>query len=176
MSQQILEKISASGIIGIKKAELKKEFGKDCDSQIEQLVEAGDAIVDQKGISYFVWTKDNYFSHISKNDPKYKILFNKIKEIEDSISQQNSQTNTNVFERFKSKFNETINEMSTSLGWISFADIRTRVCASLNISQTEFYNYASSLITAQREKYEISTGGTEGLLSRGLVHGYVRRL
>lgn len=176
MTQQILEKISTSGIMGVKKAELKKEFGKDCDSQLEQLVEAGDAVVDQKGISYFVWTKENYFSHLSKNDPKYKIILAKIQEIENTINHQTVQNNTSISGQFKTKFNEVITELSTSLGWVSFLDVRQKVCSSLNISQDEFYDYASSIVLSQRDKYEISTGGAEGILLRGLIHGYVRRL
>jgi len=161
--------------MGVKKAELKKEFGKDCDSQIEQLVEAGDAIVDQKGISYFVWTKEHYFSHLTKNDPKYKILFNKIREIESALENQHLQNNSNAPKQFKTKFNEAINEMSTSLGWISLSDIRQKVCASMDITKEEFYDYVTPIVISQNE-YEISTGGNEGILSRGLIHGYVRKI
>lgn len=160
--------------MGIKKTELKKEFGKDTDSHLEQLVEAGDAIVDQKGISYFVWTKEHYFSHLSKNDPKYRILFNKIQEIEATLNQQTP--DNNHLGQFKAIFDETINELSTSLGWISFSDIREKVCSALEISKDQFYEYASSEISSHRDKYEISTGGSEGIMSRGLIHGYVRRL
>ena len=138
--------------------------------------------MDQKGISYFVWTKENYQSHLFENDPKFKIILNLVKNLENSIEQvkiqtPKSQTNGDDLEdKFKDEFDKQLIELSTSIGWIPFSEIRKKICSSFDISQTMFYSSASQLIDTNPEKYEVSTGGHEGIMVRGLVHGYVRRI
>jgi hypothetical protein len=57
MNSQILEKVEASGVCGIKKAELKKIFGTECDSSLEALAKEEKIIVDNKGIAHYVWSR-----------------------------------------------------------------------------------------------------------------------
>ena len=186
MSSQVLEKITSSGISGVKKADLKKSFGKECDEIIEELSKQDKIIIDHKGVAHFVWTKENYVTHLAQNDPKYKLILNHFKQLETSIAEvkEKARNFTKIEAKpqeqndsdFEIHFNESLKEFATSLGWIPLADIRVKLCTSLNISQDKFYMLAANLVESNRNKYEISTGGQEGIVSRGLVHGYVRLL
>jgi hypothetical protein len=180
MNSQILEKVHASGVCGIKKAELKKLFGSDCEPSLDELLKEDKIIVDNKGIAHYVWSRENYLSHISQNDPKFKILSKIVKNLENSVDQLKSDitktsTNNPNFD-FQNHFDSTITELSTSLGWVPFSSIRQRVCELCNISTEKFYSLASSIIDTNSSRYEISTGGQEGIQVRGMLHGYVRRL
>lgn len=179
MNSQILDKVVESGVCGIKKAELKKIFGNECEPSLAELTNDEKVIIDNKGIAHYVWTKENYLSHISQNDPKFKILSKLVKNLENSVNQMRSQmpgdkSDSNL--SFQAKFDGSVSELSSSLGWVSFSSIRGKVCESLGISQEKFYSLASSLIESNPEKYEISTGGQEGIVVRGMLHGYVRKL
>ncbi|TLX65999.1 MAG: hypothetical protein E6L02_06805, partial [Thaumarchaeota archaeon] len=67
MIEEVLERILSAGINGIKKAELKKTFGKNCDNILQNLIEKEQIFVEKKGVAYFVWTRDNYILHLSQN-------------------------------------------------------------------------------------------------------------
>ncbi|MEM3064943.1 MAG: hypothetical protein QW177_06170 [Candidatus Nitrosotenuis sp.] len=177
MNSQILEKVEASGICGIKKTELKKMFGTECDSTLEELAKQEKIIVDNKGIAHYVWSKDNYLSHLSQNDPKFKILSKLVQNLENTVNQIRSERvkSPNPTWDFQTHFDSCLNELSTSLGWVPFSNIRQKICASLNITSEQFYSLASSLVESN-QKYEISTGGQEGIQVRGMLHGYVRKL
>lgn len=186
LTQPLLSKIVSAGVSGVKKAELKKEFGKECEPTLETLLKEDKVIVDQKGIAYFVWTKENYLSHLSQNDPKYKIIFNRVKELEYAIEQVkttalqfagklNSKNDTD--KKFKSTFDSSIKELtSSSIGWIPFYELRKKVCDSMGISKDAFYSMALHAVGSNPDKYEVSTGGDEGVMLRGMLHGYVRLL
>ena len=176
MNSQILEKVEKSGVCGIKKAELKKLFGTDCETSLDELAKEDKVIVDNKGVAHYVWSKDNYLSHVSQNDPKFKILSRLVTNLENKISQmQPVQIPQNTAD-FQINFDKCISEHSTSLGWTPLSEIRAKVCASLNITQEKFYSLVSSLIEQNQSKYEISTGGQEGIHVRGMLHGYIRKL
>lgn len=180
MNSQILDKVHASGVCGIKKAELKKLFGSKCDPLLDELLKDDKVIVDNKGVAHYVWSKENYLSHLSQNDPKFKIISKIVKNLENSVNQLKSdfakkpQDSQNL--DFQNQFDNTITEMSSSLGWVPFSNIKQKICQSCNISSEKFYSLASSLIEANPSKYEVSTGGQEGIQVRGMLHGYVRRL
>jgi hypothetical protein len=179
MNSQILDKVEASGVCGIKKADLKKIFGTECDSSLETLAKEEKIIVDNKGVAHYVWSKDNYLSHISQNDPKFKILSKLVKNLESSVNQMRSDltktSNAGTDLDFQANFDRCITEMSLSLGWVPFSGIREKLCESLNMSSEKFYSSALSLVESN-QKYEISTGGQEGIHVRGMLHGYVRKL
>jgi hypothetical protein len=176
MNSQILEKVEKSGVCGIKKAELKKLFGTDCETSLDELAKEDKVIVDNKGVAHYVWSKDNYLSHVSQNDPKFKILSRLVTNLENKISQmQPVQIPQNTAD-FQINFDKCISEHSTSLGWTPLSEIRAKVCASLDITQEKFYSLVSSLIEQNQSKYEISTGGQEGIHVRGMLHGYIRKL
>lgn len=178
MNSQILDKVVESGVCGIKKAELKKIFGNECEPSLEELTNDEKIIVDNKGVAHYVWTKENYLSHISQNDPKFKILSKLVKNLENSVNQMRSQaaSSINSDSSFQSVFDDSVSKLSSSLGWVQLSSVREKVCESLNISQEKFYTLTSSLIESNPAKYEISTGGQEGITVRGMLHGYVRKL
>jgi hypothetical protein len=177
MNSQILDKVVESGVCGIKKAELKKIFGNECEPSLAELTNDEKVIIDNKGVAHYVWTKENYLSHISQNDPKFKILSKLVKNLENSVNQMRSQTTgTSSDSSFQAVFDDSISKLSSSLGWVQLSSIRENVCKSLDISQEKFYALTSSLIESNQAKYEISTGGQEGITVRGMLHGYVRKL
>ncbi len=178
MNSQILEKVEASGVCGIKKAELKKIFGTECDSSLDKLAKEEKIIVDNKGVAHYVWSKDNYLSHISQNDPKFKIISNLVKNLETSVNQiRTDLTKTPIPDLgFQNHFDTCIGNFSSSLGWVPFSSIREKLCESLGISSEKFYSLSSSIIEENQSKYEVSTGGQEGIHVRGMLHGYVRKL
>ncbi|AJZ75633.1 hypothetical protein [Candidatus Nitrosotenuis cloacae] len=176
MNSQILEKVEKSGVCGIKKAELKKLFGTDCETSLDELAKEDKVIVDNKGVAHYVWSKDNYLSHVSQNDPKFKILSRLVTNLENKISQmQSAQIPQNTVD-FQIHFDKCISEHSASLGWTPLSEIRAKVCASLDITPEKFYSLVSTLIEQNQSKYEISTGGQEGIHVRGMLHGYIRKL
>ena len=190
MSEEILERIASVGINGIKKAELKKTFGKNCDEILQNLINTEQIFVEKKGVAYFVWTRNNYILHLSQNDPQFKIVLNmvmgkshsmaKVKEhannLEDTVSKISQQNVASSESDFKAEFDRRLTESSTSIGWAPFLDIRKKICESKKISPENFYSMASDLVERHREKYEVSSGGQEGIIMRGLVHGYVRNV
>ena len=189
MSEEVLERIVSAGLNGIKKAELKKTFGKKCDSILQNLIDTEQIFVEKKGVAYFVWTRDNYVSYLSQNDPKCKIVLGmameknhsttKVKEYGNKTETINKISQQNIAgqeSEFKAEFDRSLTESSTSIGWAPFSDIRKKICDSKKISTENFYSMASELVERYKERYEISSGGQEGIIMRGLVHGYVRNV
>ena len=190
MIEEVLERISSAGLNGIKKAELKKTFGKDCDNILQDLIEKEQIFVEKKGVAYFAWTQDNYLLHLSQNDPKFKIVLNmvmgvshsvaKVKEhannIDEAVNRISQHNMANPESDFKAEFDKRLTESSISIGWAPFSEIRKKICESKKISTENFYAMASELVEKHREKYEVSSGGQEGIIMRGLVHGYVRNV
>ena len=189
MSEEVLERIVSAGLNGIKKAELKKTFGKKCDYILQNLVDTEQIFIEKKGVAYFVWTRDNYISYLSQNDPKCKIVLSmtmgkshltKDKEHANNIGKTINKTpQQNVVgqeSEFKAEFDRRLTESSTSIGWAPFSDIRKKICDSKKISTENFYSMAAELVERHKERYEISSGGQEGITMRGLVHGYVRNV
>ena len=189
MSEKVFERITSAGLNGIKKVELKKTFGKNCDNILQKLIDEKQIFVEKKGVAYFVWTRDNYISYLSQNDPKCKIVLSvamgkshletKIKDdnnIGDIVNKTSQQNVANQVSDFKVEFDRRLTESSTSIGWAPFSDIRKKICESKKISSENFYSMATELVERHREKYEVSSGGQEGIIMRGLVHGYVRNV
>lgn len=189
MLEAILEKIETSGVTGIKKTDLKKIFGKDCESILEELKGKEQIFIEKKGVAYFIWTKENYIQHLTQNDPKFKLMLNMLVGVSQSVAKVKAHAETleEAMEKpsvrimpknddFEGVFNSSLNESSTSIGWVPFAKIREKVCETQNLSKAKFYQMASNLIENHKDRYEISSGGQEGILMRGLVHGYVRNI
>lgn len=183
MNSQILERVVASGICGIKKAELRKMFGKECDASLDALAKDEKIIVDSKGVAHYVWSRENYMSHISENDPKFKIVSKLVKNLENSINQLKAESATMPAAKtahstsdFQTHFDQEITNLSTSIGWVPFSDLRHAICDMLQITSEQFYSMSLGLVESNPAKYEISTGGQEGIRVRGMLHGYVRRL
>ncbi len=75
---------------------------------------------------------------------------------------------------FKSEFDSALASSSSSIGWVELAKIKSDVCAKCGISGDEFYRLVGELTGQYQDKYELSTGGGEGVMVRGLLHGFVR--
>jgi hypothetical protein len=77
-------------------------------------------------------------------------------------------------QEFKEEFDAVLANTGSSIGWIELANIRNKICNHCNISSDEFYRLVGELTNMHQEKYELSTGGREGVMVRGLLHGFVR--
>lgn len=188
MKDEVLQKISSSGISGIKKAEIKKLFGKESEELLEDLKNNDQICIEKKGVAYFVWTKENYQEYATKNDPRFKLVLEMLSGVNQSIAkvQANAEFLTREFEKylpseknstntnFEGVFNNSLSESSTSIGWVSLSKIREKVCQTQNLTKEKFYQLVSDFIENNKERYEVSSGGQEGIMIRGLVHGYVR--
>jgi hypothetical protein len=75
---------------------------------------------------------------------------------------------------FKEEFDVALANSGSSIGWIELANLRNKICDSCNISSDEFYRLVGELTSMHQDKYELSTGGREGVMVRGLLHGFVR--
>jgi len=185
MAKDILQRIASSGIKGIKKADLKKAY-KDCNNTLERLEKNGQVFIEKKGTAYFVWSKENYIGYLTQNDPRCKLVLDMVTGPSQSTAKKahtnlrEAQTISNDFTArnndFQTIFNKCLNESGTSMGWTSFDKVREKICDIHNLSKEKFYTLASDLIDKNRERYEVSSGGQEGIIVRGLVHGYVRNV
>jgi len=79
-----------------------------------------------------------------------------------------------TLEQFRMEFDRTLTEIPTAIGWVELSKIRERICDKYNISKQNFYSFASQLFDQFNSRYELSSGGNEGVMVRGLVHGFVR--
>lgn len=187
MEGEFFEKISSSGTIGIKRIDLKKMFGKKCENVLKNLIEKNEVIVEKKGAVYFVWTKKNHALHLSQTSHKSKLASSNTENVNSlnvetkshpdglpNVVIRSTPINPNI--DFKIEFDRCLTESPTSIGWTPFLQIRKKLCISKNISSDYFYTLASELVEKHRENYEISSGGQEGIMMRGLVHGFVRNI
>jgi hypothetical protein len=75
---------------------------------------------------------------------------------------------------FKNNFDHSIANFSSSIGWVELGKIRNDLCKKHDLANEEFYDLVAQLIAKYPDKYELSSGGYEGLTVRGLLHGFVR--
>ncbi|MDE1829909.1 MAG: hypothetical protein KGI25_06280, partial [Thaumarchaeota archaeon] len=92
MIDGILHSVESTGIVGAKKADLKKTFGKGCDEALEKLIRDENVFVEKKGVAYFVWTKENYILHLTENDPKFKLILSMLVGVSHSVARLNDHT------------------------------------------------------------------------------------
>lgn len=124
---------------------------------------------------------DSLFKYVEKIDcelSNMKISFERVEEKVSNLRSEslidNSISNTLSIEEFKSMFDNTIGEKSQSIGWVELSVIKEKVCEGCNITSNEFYTLVSDLIELYPENYELSSGGYEGVILRGIIHGFVR--
>ena len=213
LEEKIFDKIFSSGVSGLKKTDLTKEFASvNLDNILNTWIKENKIIVSKKGSTNYCWHKDSYFQYLVDSDPKFKYTLELLKEVQ--ISFQNlstsidkhveklegkmivlmdsilaTTTNSHTFENsipnpqkvinlqsFSEDFDLTICKYSDSIGWVPLATLRNDLSDKYEISEKEFYDLAEQLVNENRSKYELSTGGNEGIMIRGLVYGYVRCL
>ncbi|MDQ6667327.1 MAG: hypothetical protein M3Y53_03760 [Thermoproteota archaeon] len=85
-----------------------------------------------------------------------------------------SQTTRVGLDLFKNNFDNSIANFSSSIGWVELGKIRNDLCKKHDLANEEFYDLVAQLIAKYHDKYELSSGGYEGLTVRGLLHGFVR--
>jgi hypothetical protein len=88
--------------------------------------------------------------------------------------QQIATTRQINYDTFKEQLDYAITNNSSSMGWVELSELRKNLCAKLDISREDFYQSIHEIISNNYDKYELSTGGKEGIQLRGLVHGFVR--
>ncbi|MCS7141799.1 MAG: hypothetical protein NZ888_06405 [Candidatus Nitrosocaldus sp.] len=81
-----------------------------------------------------------------------------------------------TLEQFRMDFDRMLAEASSSIGWVELISIRERMCRKYDITAHEFYSLVAQLMERFSNRYELSSGGQEGIVIRGLVHGFVRRI
>lgn len=193
--QLVLEKILSTGSNGIKKSDLKKEFTSfDLDQTLENLINDGKVCVDKKGAAYYCWTAEVYVKHLNSVDPKFRILLERIKIIERKLDTQSNSVKDALnglievlksenselpkalvnLDNFKIEFDTIISRSTSSIGWIELGNVRSELSQKFDLGKNEFYELVEQLVNSYQNEYELSTGGSEGLILRGLLHGYVR--
>ena len=193
--QLVLEKILSTGSNGIKKSDLKKEFTSfDLDQTLKNLVNNGKVCVDKKGAAYYCWTAEVYVKHLNSVDPKFRILLERIKIIERKLDSQSNSVKDALnglievlksenselpkalvnLDNFKIEFDTILSKSTSSIGWIELGNVRSELSQKFNLDKNEFYELVEQLVNSYQNEYELSTGGSEGLILRGLLHGFVR--
>ena len=218
VEEKIANRILSLGSAGIKKTDLRREFG-DIDTPLENLISKGDIFVDKRANAYFCFHKTYYIQSLLNSDARFKLTFEMIKSVNESVSSSNKdllrtietlannisnlasvilemkndpqswlpqqmlmrevpvtgvQVGTMSVHDFKKEFDAALANSGSSIGWIELANIRNKICESCNISSNEFYRLVNELTSMHQDKYELSTGGREGVMVRGLLHGFVR--
>jgi hypothetical protein len=84
-----------------------------------------------------------------------------------------SRKSMSIYE-FKKEFDISLANSSSSIGWVELAKIRNELCDKCSLSTDEFYRLVEEMIRQNQDHYELSTGGGEGVMVRGLLHGFVR--
>lgn len=78
------------------------------------------------------------------------------------------------YDNFKEQLDHAIVSASSSIGWVELCNLRKNLCSKMNISREQFYHSLEEVVSSNYDKYELSTGGEEGIQLRGLLHGFVR--
>jgi hypothetical protein len=124
---------------------------------------------------------DSLFKYIENIDCKLVEIKNSFNNIENKINDIKNQSQdigiikSNItLDNFKESFDKILIEKSTSIGWIELSSIKNELCLICDMSNNDFYNYVSNVTELYPEKYELSSGGYEGVILRGIVHGFVR--
>ena len=189
--EKIVQRILSARVSGIKKTDLRKEYGQETDIILENLINQGQILIDKKGTAHYLWHKDFYFQSLLNSDPKLKMTHEAIKSLQQSIENildrlKNIETTTNdistmakltiegteqrnsddislEFDQFRNEFDTAIANHSSSIGWVEIAKIRSELCNKYSISDKRFYSLVDELTNQYHDKYELSTGGYEGL-------------
>ena len=207
-AEKLVQKTLAAGSAGVKKTDLRKEFGDQLDSALEACLTQGLIFVEKRGGAYYCWHKDFFIQSLLNTDPRFKLTYDLIKSLEESVNTSSKDVSRNLEQlaknisnlaglivnkseprisasaaptrvtmsasEFKKEFDAALAGLSSSIGWVELAKIRTQICDQCNISGEEFYRLVGELTSQHLEKYELSTGGGEGVMIRGLLHGFVR--
>lgn len=212
LEEKILQQIFSSGVEGVKKTILKKEYPDiNIDKNLDYWINSGEIIISKKANAFYCWHKDNYFQYLINSDPKFKYVYEYLKDLRDSFHSFSTTVDKQVekldsrlillmdslltnnsqkheasppphprgsldIDTFKHDFDLSISKHSGSSGWVELPTIKNELCLKYQITDFQFYNYVEQLVNHFNEDYELSSGGDEGIIIRGLLHGFVRCL
>ncbi len=120
--------------------------------------------------------KISYINEVASSVDDIFATLNTIKASVDGKNGNGNSYDTVTLEQFRIDFDRMLAESSSSIGWVELASMRERMCRRYNISAHEFYALVAQLIEHYNNRYELSSGGQEGVVIRGLIHGFVRRI
>ena len=202
----VIKRIQSVGSAGIKKTDLRKEFG-EIDSVLEEIISRGEIFADKRAGAYYCWHRESYVQSLLNSDPRFKLNYEMLKSIEETVGtlasnisnlsryvlemkneqqsslyQQQLATSSSSTPRrstlsvsdFKKEFDVGLANSASSIGWVELATLRNQLCDNLGLSSDEFYRLVEEVISQNQNRYELSTGGGEGVMVRGLLHGFVR--
>jgi DNA repair ATPase RecN len=78
------------------------------------------------------------------------------------------------YDKFKEQLDQALASASSSIGWVELCNLRKNLCLKMSISREQFYHTFEEVVSNNYDRYELSTGGEEGIQLRGMVHGFVR--
>ena len=215
LEQKLVERTLAAGSYGLKKTDLRKEFGEPFDAALQSALEQGTVFMEKRGGAYYCWHKKYYIQSLLNSDPRFRLTYDMLRSLEESVNastrqmaksievlsgnisnlanlvtsgqeiQQESPTalknprvapsvSTLSASDFQKEFDTILANNSSSIGWVELAKIKSDLCERHGLSSEEFYRRVSEVTLQQQNKYELSTGGGEGVMVRGLLHGFVR--
>jgi hypothetical protein len=208
-ADKLLERITSAGSAGVKKSDLRREFGEEIDPVLEECITKGLVYSDKRGGAYYCWHKSFYVQSLLNSDPRFRLTYDMIKSLEESVNSTSRDASENLKQlarnmsnlaalvtaksefrqqivqtgnakaavstsQFKEEFDTVLANSAGSIGWVELRKIRNELCDRLGLSSDEFYDMVSGLASQYQDKYELSTGGGEGVMIRGLLHGFVR--
>ena len=77
-------------------------------------------------------------------------------------------------DNFKIEFDTVLSRSNSSIGWIELGQVRDELGQKFDLSKNEFYELVEQLVNTYHNEYDLSPGGTEGLIFRGLHNLYLR--
>jgi hypothetical protein len=201
----VIKRIQSAGSAGLKKTDLRKEFG-EIDIILEEIVSRGEIFVDKRAGAYYCWHRESYVQSLLNSDPRFKLTYDMLKSIEETVGtlasnisnlsryvlEMKNEQQSSVYQQqvattasgpsrralsvgdFKKEFDTALANSSSSIGWVELAKLRNMLCDKLEVSSDEFYRLVEGVIGQDQSRYELSTGGGEGVMVRGLLHGFVR--
>jgi archaellum component FlaC len=124
---------------------------------------------------------DSIFKYIENVDCELIHIKNSLKDIENKINDLKTHESKTEdiksdvsLDVFKENFDGVLQAKSSSIGWVELSSIKDEICHMCDISDNEFYSYVSDITELYPDRYELSSGGYEGIILRGIVHGFVR--
>jgi chromosome segregation ATPase len=149
------------------------------DAKISEVRKELDAKIDALK-DHLLTVKNELYARISYNEELAKrldSLTTSLNTLKASINgdHSNELINKITLEQFRMDFDRMLAE-SSPIGWVELSSIRERMCRKYGISMHDFYTYVAQLLEHFGSRYEFSSGGQEGIVIRGLIHGFVRRI
>ena len=92
----------------------------------------------------------------------------------DLIPQKQNRSFEIDYDKFKEQLDQALANASSSIGWVELCNLRKNLCLKMSISREQFYHTFEEVVSNNYDRYELSTGGEEGIQLRGMVHGFVR--